>query len=204
MDDNTINYVKQYLKNKYNCHSIILYGSFANDTYTDESDIDIICFCDNTSNQNDTNEICGRQLDTWIYDTSMMGKYEELSRISDGKILLDERNLCYKLLNAINEFITSEKKLTIEEITFQKNWLKKMINRAKKGDIEGNFRYHWILVDSLEIYFLIKGLRYLGPKKSLIYLKNNDQLTYKFFDEALGINSQFEKVEELVMFIINS
>lgn len=79
-----------------------------------------------------------------------------------------------------------------------------MINRAKKGDIEGNFRYHWILVDSLKIYFLIKDLIYLNPKKSLIYLKNNDQLAYKFFDEALGINSQFEKVEELVIFIINS
>lgn len=74
-----INEVKSYLKNKYNCHSMILYGSFANHTYTDESDIDIICFCNNINNRNDTSKINGRQLDAWIYDTkATFEKIEEL------------------------------------------------------------------------------------------------------------------------------
>lgn len=205
MGKNIIDNAKDYLKKKYDCHSVILYGSFANGTYSDESDIDIICFCDNTEPQNDTAKINGRQLDAWIYHTKMMEEYEKLLHINGGKILLDEKQLCYKLLENINKFIKEgAKKLTPEQIEFQKNWLKKMINRARRGDTEGGFRYHWLLVDSLEIYFSIKGLWYLGPKKSLIWLKENDKYAYKFFRDALGINASFEKAEQLVDFILNS
>jgi len=205
MEKSVIENIRNYLKEQYNCHSIILYGSFANGTYTDESDIDIICFCDNVLRKNDTTIINGRQLDAWIYDTNMMTKQEELLHIHGGKILLDEKDLCTRLLANIEElFNEGARKLTLEEINFQKNWLTKMLNRAKKGDIEGNFRYHWMLVDSLEIYFGIKGLWYLGPKKSLYWLKENDRNAYKLFNDALNINSSFEKTENLISFIINS
>lgn len=205
MEKSIIENIRNYLKEQYNCHSIILYGSFANGTYTDESDIDIICFCDNILKKNDTTIINGRQLDAWMYDTNMMVKQEELLHIHGGKILLDEKDLCTRLIANIKElFNEGSRKLTVEEINFQKNWLTKMLNRAKKGDIEGNFRYHWMLVDSLEIYFGIKGLWYLGPKKSLYWLKENDRNAYKLFNDALNINSSFEKIENLILFIINS
>jgi len=205
MEKGIIENIRNYLKEQYNCHSIILYGSFANGTYTDESDIDIICFCDNVLKKNDTTIINGRQLDAWMYDTNMMTKQEELLHINGGKILLDEKDLCTTLLANIEElFNEGARKLTLEEINFQKNWLMKMLNRAKKDDIEGNFRYHWMLVDSLEIYFDIKGLWYLGPKKSLYWLKENDRNAYKLFNDALNINSSFEKTENLISFIINS
>jgi len=205
MEKGIIENIRNYLKEQYNCHSIILYGSFANGTYTDESDIDIICFCDNVLKKNDTTIINGRQLDAWMYDTNMMTKQEELLHINGGKILLDEKDLCTTLLANIEElFNEGARKLTLEEINFQKNWLMKMLNRAKKNDIEGNFRYHWMLVDSLEIYFDIKGLWYLGPKKSLYWLKENDRNAYKLFNDALNINSSFERTENLISFIINS
>jgi len=205
MEKGIIENIRNYLKEQYNCHSIILYGSFANGTYTDESDIDIICFCDNVLKKNDTTIINGRQLDAWMYDTNMMTKQEELLHINGGNILLDEKDLCTTLLANIEElFNEGARKLTLEEINFQKNWLMKMLNRAKKDDIEGNFRYHWMLVDSLEIYFGIKGLWYLGPKKSLYWLKENDRNAYKLFNDALNINSSFERTENLISFIINS
>lgn len=201
---NIIEDLKNYLIEKYNCHSIILYGSFADGTQTDESDIDIICFTDTTQYKNDTNGFQGRKLDVWIYNSEMMEKSEELTHIHGGKILLDKRNLCNDLLNNISKIITDGQSLSIEEVQFQKDWLLKMLNRARKNDIEGNFRYHWLLVDSLEIYFIVKGIRYLGPKKSLLYLKNNDAIAYKYFSNALKINSEFEEVEKLVKFILNS
>lgn len=205
MEKSIIENIRDYLKEQYNWHSIILYGSFANGTYTDESDIDIICFCDNILKKNDTTIINKRQLDAWMYDTNMMAKQEELLHIHGGKILLDEKDLCTRLLANIEElFNEGARKLTLEEINLQKNWLKKMLNRAKKGDIEGNFRYHWMLVDSLEIYFGIKGLWYLSPKKSLYWLKENDRNAYKLFNDALNINSSFEKIENLIFFIVNS
>ncbi len=203
MENNIIVKSKEYLKQKFSCHSIILYGSFVDGSYNNESDIDIICFSDNKDSQNDTSMIEGWQLDAWIYNTVKMEKPEELLRINEGKIILDEKNLCEKLLQDINKFFNKgSKKLTLEEIAFQKNWLKKMLKRSKLGDIEGNFRYYWMLVDSLEIYFAIKGLRYIGPKKSLLWLKNNDIDGYKLFDNALKPNSSFEDIEKLINYIV--
>ena len=72
----------------------------------------------------------------------------------DGKVLLDEKNRCIDFLNNIDkEFARGPKQLTIKEKIFLKDWLQKMLRRAKKGDAEGNFRYHWMLTDALEIYF---------------------------------------------------
>lgn len=199
-----INNLKEYLIDEYNCHSIILYGSFADGTETEESDIDIICFTDEDKHKNDNSIFQGRKLDVWIYNTEMMRKPEELSHIDGGKVILDKRNLCDELLKGISGVISNKKKLSTEEIAFYKEWLLKMLNRASKNDIEGNFRYHWLLVDSVEIYFLVKGLTYLGPKKSLLYLRNNDKVAYEYFAEALKINCEVEKVEELVKFIIEA
>ncbi|MGH4119833.1 hypothetical protein [Clostridium sp.] len=135
----------------------------------------------------------------------MMPKEEELLHIKGGKILLDEKDLCTKLLANIDKhFNEGTKKLTLEEISFLKSWLMKMLKRSQKGDIEGDFRYHWMLVDSLKIYFDIKGLWYLGPKKSLYWLKENDEIAYKLFNDALNINSSFKKTENLISFIVNS
>ena len=201
--NNIIEDLKKYLIEKYECHSIILYGSFADGTYTDESDIDIICFTDYSKYKNDTSIFKNRKLDVWIYDTKVMENYEKLIHIEGGKVLLDERNLCDNLLKGVYNAISNEKTISKEEIIFQKNWLVKMLNRSRKNDVEGDFRYHWLLVDSLEIYFMIVGLRYLGPKKSLIYLENNDKIAYAYFSDALSINAKFEKVEQLVKFIVN-
>lgn len=66
--------LKKYLIDKYDCHSIILYGSFADGTQTEENDIYVICFTDDTEHKNDTNEFQGRKLDVWIYNSEMIKK----------------------------------------------------------------------------------------------------------------------------------
>ena len=44
--------VTKYLTQKYNCHTIILYGSYSRDDFTEESDLDIVCFSDITVDKN--------------------------------------------------------------------------------------------------------------------------------------------------------
>lgn len=197
-----IEVLKKYLKKKYNCHSIILYGSLSDGTETNESDIDVICFSDNVKEQNDTNKLLGRELDAWIYDTNVMYDFKKLIHILGGKIILDEKNMCNKLLEDIDKYLKTEEKLSDEEINFQKSWLLKMINRVKRNDIEGNFRYHLLLTEGLEIYFNIKGIRYMGPKKSLNFLMENDKIAFNYFNEALKINSGLEEAKRLVKFIV--
>ncbi|MDF2699806.1 MAG: putative nucleotidyltransferase [Haloplasmataceae bacterium] len=204
MDSAIFEKVKKYLKEKYSCHSVILYGSFAVGTQTEESDIDVIGFSDHANEHNDNTYIEGWQLDAWIFDTKKMYGTEELLHIKDGKILLDENYLCVNLLNNINELYQNGPiKLSEDEIKFQRNWLIKMLKRAKRQDTEGNYRFHWLLVDSLEIYFSIIRKWYLGPKKSLTWLKENDEKAYNYFDKALNMNTTLEEVDELITFIVN-
>lgn len=205
MEDNLINSVKDYLVKKYGCHSIIIYGSFANGNYTEESDIDLLCFCDNPERENDTSIFDSRRIDAWIYKTEKMNNSTQFLHVLGGKILLDERNLCTNFLNDIDkQFKEGPKKLSSEQKEFLKSWLKKMLKRAKKGDIEGNFRYHWMLNDSLEIYFNIKDRWYLGPKKSLQWLLHNDKEAYSIFDNALKINADITEIERLIQFIVEA
>lgn len=205
MEEKLIDAVKEYLKKEYNCHSIILYGSFASGDYTEESDIDLVCFCDNPKKENDTTVFNNRRLDAWIYKTEMMEEYTQFLHVKDGKIIFDERDLCTIFLNEINEqFIIGPKQLTLQEKDFLKSWLKKMLQRAKKGDIEGNFRYHWLLTDSLKIYFDIKGMWYLGPKKSLRWLYENNREAYYLFYNALRINADIAEIEKLIEYIVVS
>lgn len=205
MEDNIIYSVKEYLIKKHNCHSIILYGSFANGDYTEESDIDLVCFCDNPTKENDTIILNDRRLDAWIYKTEIMNNCTQFLHIIGGKILLDERNLCTNFLYEIDKHFTNGPEQTsLEQKEFLKSWLQKMLNRAKKGDIEGNFRYHWMLNDSLEIYFNIKDRWYLGPKKSLQWLQDNDKEAYYVFNNALKINTDITDIEKLIQFIVEA
>ena len=205
MEERLLNYIREYLIEKYRCHTIILYGSFANGSHTDESDIDLVCFSDNYNKENDTTVLNGRQLDAWIYSTETMDDATQFLHIRGGEILLDKKNKCIGFLNNIDKkFAIGPKQLTLKEKDFLKDWLKKMLRRAKKGDTEGNFRYHWMLTDALEIYFDIKGIWYLGPKKSLQWLYENDKEAYDMFDNALRINAEIGSIEALIRYITKS
>jgi len=194
--------IVEYLVNKYDCHSIILYGSLATGDFTNESDIDVVCFSDNIEKCNDTSSIRNHQLDAWIYETQMMSNAEQLLHIIDGHILLDNRNLCVELLRKISKiYLSGPPPLTENEIRFNKEWLRKMLNRAKRDDVEGDYRYHWLLKDSLEIYFSIKCKWYLGPKKSLKWLCENEKEAYNLFQDALKPSGDITKIDKLIQYI---
>lgn len=84
--------ITDYLVQEYKCHSIVIYGSYVNGDYTDESDIDVVCFSDEpTIKSNDTCILSDKQLDAWMYKTEKMNDVEEFLRIKGGEILLDDR-----------------------------------------------------------------------------------------------------------------
>lgn len=199
MDQNFIEHLTNYLIDKYNCHSVILYGSYVNGDCTDESDVDVVCFCEEVENQNDTSFIEHRQLDAWIYRTEKMKDVEEFLHTRDGQVLLDRNYLCNDFLGKITELYNKGPKLLSEtEKEFHKGWFKKMLKRTQKEDIEGSFRFHWMLTDSLEIYFKIKGIWYMGSKKSLKWLYDNDREMYLLYERAFSRQSQQSDIERLI------
>lgn len=133
-----------------------------------------------------------------------MDDHEDLIHIDDGVILLDKRSICKQLMNNISYLYKEPIYISENEISFNKSWLIKMLSRAKKEDAEGNFRYHLLLTQSLEIYFQTIKVRYMGPKKSLEYLKNKDTEAFRFFEKALSIKGNLSDVQNLIDFITSS
>ena len=55
------------LTGKHKPEFIIVYGSVARGDYTEDSDIDIACFCESPKVAKDVRVFEGRKLDCWIY-----------------------------------------------------------------------------------------------------------------------------------------
>lgn len=60
-----------------------------------------------------------------------------------------------------------------------------MFLRSQRGDAEGLFRRHWLLIDSLEIFCDTAGRLYEGPKKSLLWMERERPEAYALYEEAL-------------------
>ena len=60
-----------------------------------------------------------------------------------------------------------------------------MLSRTIREDAEGYYRWHWVLFDSLEIYFDVKGLYYYGPKKALHFLEQTDPESFQIYTKDL-------------------
>jgi predicted nucleotidyltransferase len=195
--------VKIYLLQKYDCHTIILYGSYSRGDFTEESDVDIVCFSDAViEDKNDTAFFEGKPLDVWVYQTEKMKNHEQFLRLHKGEIWLNEKGAAQEFLSKIKDtYDAGPQKLSDEEKDFLKSWLRKMFVRSRKDDIEGNYRFHWMLKDSLEIYFDLKGLWYLGPKLSFTWLRENDGRAYELFRNALSTNALQADIEQLIDYI---
>lgn len=174
-----------YLIERHHCHTIILYGSFSTGNYTSESDVDIVAFADSFREKNDTTILLNKQLDAWIYPTKMHRHADQFLQLHESEVILDDRNLASKLLSDVDRLIDrGPGEISTDEKKFLIAWLWKMESRARKNDIEGNYRRNWLLVDSLEIYFQLKGIWFFGPKKSLAWIRENDTIAYELFDQA--------------------
>lgn len=171
------------IKKEYRCKTIILYGSYADGTYIETSDLNIVCFAEVENMITDTSIFGGIQLDLWVYPMDCLNGYETLGKLYEGRILYEVDNIGSKLLEKIKTHVEREFEVSKEEIERLKSWCYKIINRIAVGDIEGNYRKVWLMNDLLPIYFQMKKKWFLGPKKSLRWLEENDKKMYLMFEK---------------------
>ncbi|WP_110929583.1 hypothetical protein [Bacillus massiliglaciei] len=127
---------------------------------------------------------------------------EHFLRTNKGLILVDDRELAKKfLLEIADVYNKGPKKLSDQEKLFLKSWLRKMFERSNNRDIDGEYRLHWMLTDSLDIYFQLSGLWYLCPKKSFAWLKENDIPAYALFKKALSRDAEKTDIERLIDYL---
>ena len=82
----------EYIKQKYNPISIILYGSYANGTNNHNSDFDSLVISYDHEQFHDTSFVDGIQLDIFVYPASYFDgnyDYNDFIQIFDGKIIVD-------------------------------------------------------------------------------------------------------------------
>lgn len=190
-----------YLCEKYNPNALILYGSYGDGSNNKNSDFDALLITDGIHPAHDSNVVDGIQLDVFIYHTSLFCEkhcgdcagalkddldFEDFVQIFDGSIVVDSLGIGKKLKDAVLKYIEDCPPKTAGENEIQVKWCEKMLLRAQREDAEGFYRWHWLLMDSLEIYCDICGIRYLGPKKSLIRMKKEDIDAYSIYEKALA------------------
>ncbi|MFD1020837.1 nucleotidyltransferase domain-containing protein [Thalassobacillus hwangdonensis] len=194
--------IKDYLIESYDCHTIILYGSYSSGDYTEESDIDLLCFAERTAEKNDVAYFNGKQLDVWVYGSEKLKQPDQFLRVNGGKVLLDQKGLAGEFLHEVEQlYQKGPVQMPEEEKSFLKSWLWKMYRRSQKGDLEGNYRLHWMLKDALELYFEFKGEWFRGPKKSFLWLEEHDSEAYERFATVYQPGAGEEEVEALLRYL---
>lgn len=184
---NLVDTITTYLIDTYDPSAIILYGSFGDGSANENSDFDALVIADH-SKTHDSSVINGTVLDVFVYPADVFqGAYdpEDFVQVFDGKIILDKTGIAHQLQRRVLDYIAQTPLKTADEIQQELDWCEKMLARTLREDTEGYYRWHWLLCDSLEIYFDVKRLHYYGPKKALRYVAQMDPEAFRLYSLAL-------------------
>lgn len=197
--------ITEYIKQKYDPAAIIVYGSYADGSNNENSDFDALIISETHGICHDGSLFDGVRLDVFVYPKSYFGggfELEDFVQIFDGDIIMDTDGFGAELKTKINEYLESKPQKTKQEIKSDTEWCRKMLERTKRGDAEGNFRRHWLLVDSLEIFCDAAKIKYLGPKKSLRHMKEKFPDAFCAYSAALADTSGSD-IEKWVEYLEN-
>ena len=178
----------EYLNRKYAPLSVILYGSYASGTNNLNSDFDALVISSDHEQYHDTSFVNGIQLDVFVYPASYFDEAydcEDFIRIFDGKIIADTLEIGRNLQTRVLSYLQNRPSKSDAEIQADIDWCVKMFERVKRCDAEGMFRWHWVLIDSLEIFCDIVHHPYFGPKKTLKWMEENHPHAFELYRKAL-------------------
>ncbi len=193
----------KYIKQKYTPLSIILYGSYANGTNDLNSDFDALVISSNHEKHHDTSFVNGIQLDVFVYPVSYFNRdynCEDFIQIFDGRIITDSNDVGRTLQTHVQTYVMNRPHKTNAEIQASIDWCVKMFERVKRCDAVGMFRWHWVLIDSLEIFCDIMHHPYWGPKKSMKWMAESHPIAYTCYKNAL-FNFNIDNLENWIKYI---
>jgi hypothetical protein len=183
----------------YGAHTVLLYGSRADNSANEFSDYDIAAFAKISAATRDARVVDGQFVDVFIHpEEALVAATEEHLSLRGSKILLQRGNEAAKFLTELDAiFARGPKPLPADEIQARRVWARKMALRMRRADIEGNYRRAWLLTALLEDYFCIRGMWYQGPKKSIEWLLASDPETHNAFATALQPGASDESIDVL-------
>ena len=194
------------LTEKHNPEFIILYGSIVRGDFTEDSDIDIACFCKDPEVSKDVRIFEDKKLDCWVYNLKdAIPNKSEFLRFVGGEVFINKDGIGNKFIREVAEFYEKgPKQLKPDEVSHLVEWSKNMIIRAEGKSIEAKYRRTWLPCELLEIYFNLRNRWYLGSKQSFVWLEENDLTTYRLFDSAFSDPADLLVLRELVSAVTNT
>ena len=198
-----MNEIIEYIKRNYAPLAVMVYGSYADGSNNQHSDFDALVISGNHREFHDVSFVNGIQLDVFVYPVSCFeGQFDcsNYVQLYDSKILFDTEGLGAALKKRVVSYIDNRPRKSDEEIENQIAWCRKMLLRTKRGDAEGMFRWHWVLIDSLEFFCDKAGHAYWGPKKTLRWMETAYPEGFLYYKNAL-FKFDAESLEKWVLYL---
>ena len=198
--DRLLEKLTRELRDRYGCHTVILYGSRAQGSHTAESDYDVMGVRKRGTKFRIARVQEGSYVDIFVFSEKDLKRVgEEHLYMGLGKVLYQKEKYGTRLLGRIEKVAKRPApKTPSDEIKMLRVWPYKMLDRAKKGDVEGNYRRSWLQMSLLEDYFKLRGKRFNGSKSSFAWLEKKDPATYGLFVKALANPKDLKALRKLV------
>jgi hypothetical protein len=205
-DDPLIRQIADELRERHGCHTVILYGSRARGDQRPNSDYDLLGIRDGGERMRDARLWRGAYLDLFIYPEQLVEQPDEtMLQWLGGVVLFQKSQIGDTLLARLDElFRAGPAPLPPDERQTRRVWAGKMLERAREGDAEANYRRAWLLTALLEDYFQLRDQWYLGPKRSLAWLREHDPSAYAAFDTALQPGASLDQIAALIGHVLAS
>ena len=180
--------ILEYLTGKYRPLALVVCGSFAAGTNGPDSDFDALVIAPGPRRHDDA-LVDGTALDVWVCPPeTFQADWDpaELAQLADGRVVLDPSGLGAAVVERVRAWQAALPRKSREELRQEAAWCRRMLARALAGGPEGDFRRHWLLTDSLEIFCDLLGEPYRGPKKALALMEERYGLAALLYRQALA------------------
>lgn len=188
------------LRGEHKCHTAILYGSRARGDPRPGSDYDVAGFADIPAVERITGAWRSGYLDLFVHpESKLTAPAPDMLHLRGGKVMFQKERAADQFLAALEALhAAGPDALPESELKARRDWAWKMLDRARQGDAEGNYRRAWLLTALLEDYFHLRTLWYEGSKESLAYLAGREPDVYAKLEAALLPGASLDEVAEVV------
>jgi uncharacterized protein len=171
----------------HDCHTAILYGSWARGQATEQSDVDVLCVRDDGKAFRDARITDGVYIDAFIYPKADLATPQpSLLRVLGGVVLREADSCGSALLRQLKEL---QERGPVPQPDDERRaavvWSRKMLERiGGSSGLDGSYRRMQLYLQCLEDYFMLRGMWFEGPKAAFIWLRQHDTAAYRCFAHA--------------------
>lgn len=192
------------LVEKYNIHTLFLYGSRTTETFFPESDYDILAIRKDGSRVREVFAFENLSIDLIVDNEDLINYPENFIYLWSNQLLLDEQGFGKKILDVHRKYLLQPAvKLSQNRTTQRLKQIQDELKYIKQDNILGHYRHHDLLSKILPLYFNLIGEWYLGDKHALKWLEKNKPEFFRIISKALQPGASFEQIEQLVNYVCN-